>query len=84
MSFSIVIQLEAKRAAQPRRPTLRIGRGAGSGSDDAQSVGRSFEGLVYTPQRSDGTGCWSLGCHGRRRLMSSAVADVAGLGIQQL
>ena len=39
---------------------------------------RSFEGswLVYTPQRSDGTGCWSLGCHGRRRLMSSAVADV--------
>ena len=79
MSFSIVIQLEAKRAAQPRRPTLRIGRGAGSGSDDAQSRrSRSFEGswLVYTPQRSDGTGCWSLCCHGRRRLMSSAVADV--------
>jgi hypothetical protein len=37
MSFSIVIQLEAKRAAQPRRPTLRIGRGAGSGSDCAES-----------------------------------------------
>ena len=77
--YSDSIGSETGRSLQPRRPTLRIGRGAGSGSDDAQSRrSRSFEGswLVYTPQRSDGTGCWSLCCHGRRRLMSSAVADV--------
>ena len=78
--YSDSIGSETGRSLQPRRPTLRIGRGAGSGSDDAQSVGRwqrSFEGgwLVYAAAKRRHRLAVSASDEQRRR-RRAGVADV--------